>query len=303
MGTIDLDHLPLFLAVADLRSFSAAAERLGLPKSTVSRGVAALEAALGVRLLHRTSRRVAPSTAGAALAERVRPLIADLQRSLGDLPEREEQPSGVLRVTATADLATAVLAALAVRFTERYPAVQLELHLDNKIVDLVKDGIDVALRISQRPLKDGALVARKIAPIALQLFAAPEYLARRGTPRAPQELAGHRWVTYRGAATLRLHGPGEVASVQARGAITCDEMAFAREAVREGGGIGCLPTFLVEADVLAGKLVRVLPRWAVPSGTLWLAWAHSRHVPPKIAAFRDFMLASLGARTLAPRLT
>lgn len=302
MGTIDLNHLELLVAVADLRGFSAAADKLGLPKSTVSRGVAGLEAAMGVQLLHRTSRRVAPTPAGAELVQRVRPLLGALRQALGGLPEREEEPSGVLRVTATADLAAALLAEIVARFVERYPAVQVELHLGTAVVDLVAAGIDVALRISSRPLRDGALVARKLGPIALQLFAAPGYLAARGTPRAPQELAGHAWVTFRGMPRLRLSGPGESVVLAARGRVSSDDMGFIREATRQGAGIGLLPTFLVEADVVAGRLVRVLPRWSVPRGALWLAWPQARRVPLKVAAFRDFVLAALASRQLAPRL-
>lgn len=299
MGTVDLNHLALFAAVARTSSFSAAAKQLGLPKSSVSRGIAALELAMGVRLVNRTTRHVALSTAGVALHERVTPQLAELVRSLGALPELEEQPSGKLRLTATADFAATVLAEIVARFVARHPAVEVELRLTNALVDLVADGFDLAFRMSMRRLRDSSLKARRLGALGTQIFAAPGYIARRGSPRSPADLASHEWVVYGGAGASRLESAGVIAVVEPRGRIVCDDMSFVRAAIREGAGLGILPTFLAEADVTTGALVRVLPRWTMHTGDLWMVSTAARHAPRKVTAFRDFVIESLQARPMA----
>ncbi len=299
MGTIDLNLLPVFTAVADTSSFSAAAERLGIPKSTVSRGVASLESAMGVRLFHRTTRRVSLSTAGAAIRDRIASSLAALQESLGHLPEQEREPSGRLRVTAAVDFGATVLAEIVARFATRYPGVEVEMRLSNAVVDLVAEGFDVALRISTRALKDSPLVARNVGTIVLQPYASPNYLARRGAPREPSDLADHEWIQFRGAGPLRLRGPDRTVTIEPRGRIVCDDMFFVREVLRHGAGIGMLPAFLAEGDVAAGRLSPVLQRWSVPTGQLWLICHGARPLPRKVTAFRDFVTESLKVRPIS----
>ena len=296
---MDLDRLAIFEAVARTASFSAAARQLGMPKSSVSRSLSRLEAELGVQLLFRTTRQVSPSAAGKALYDRVAPLLQSVQAALGELPEREEQPSGELRVTAPVDLGVLFLAEVMTRYTARYPAVSVDLHLSGRVVDLVAEGFDVALRAATS-LKDSTLVVRKAAPILAQLFASPLYLARRGTPRAEADLAGHDWVLFRsGPQKLRLTGPRQ-APPAPRARIVCDDLLFARDAVRAGAGLALLPTFVAEPDVAAGALVRVLPRYERHSATLYIVTPAARHVPRKVTAFRDLVLELLRARPLAP---
>ncbi|MEO5728245.1 MAG: LysR family transcriptional regulator [Byssovorax sp.] len=299
MGTVDLNLLAIFAAVARTSSFSAAARELGIPKSSVSRAIAGLELALGVRLVHRTTRHVALSTAGVALHERVTPQLSALLQSLGDLPELEEQPSGKLRITATVDFAAVVLAEIVARFVVRHPGVEVELRLTNALVDLVAEGFDLAFRISLRRLRDSSLTSRRIGGIARQVFAAPSYLARRGTPRSPSDLASHEWVVLGGTGAIELNAAGESAVVEPRGRVMCDDMSFVHAATREGAGLGILPTFLAEFDVAAGALVRVLPRWTMRTGDLWVLSPASRHAPRKVTAFSDFVIAALKARPLA----
>ncbi len=167
-----------------------------MPKSSVSRGVARLEAALGVQLLFRTTRHVSPSAAGTALYDRIAPLLGSVKAALSEVPEREEQPSGELRVTAPVDLGVLFLAEVVTRYAARYPSVSVDLHLTGRVVDLVAEGFDVALRVASS-LKDSTLVVRRAAPIIVQLFASPLYLARRGTPRSEADLGEHEWVVFR----------------------------------------------------------------------------------------------------------
>jgi DNA-binding transcriptional LysR family regulator len=295
---IDLNQLAIFVAIAETSGISAAAKRLGMPKSSVSRGLSSLESFMRVQLVHRTTRSVSLSTAGAALYERLSPLFHSIERSVAELPEREHQPSGVLRITCPVDFGSTVVAEMLARFLTRYPAIQVEVHVSNNLVDLVAEGFDLAIRISQRRMRDSSLIARSVGTLSTQLFAAPQYLARRGTPRAPRDLMDHEWVMYRGSDTLRLEGPGGATRITLRGRLSCDDMFFVRSATLGGAGIGVLPTFHAEADVLAGRLVRVLPRFVLPSGNVWIVHPSGRNVPGKVTAFRDFLLESLKARPL-----
>jgi DNA-binding transcriptional LysR family regulator len=292
---MDLNRLTVFEAVARTSSFTAAARELGLPKSTVSRAVAGLEGELDVQLLVRTTRRVSLNAAGTALYDRIAPLLRQVGAALGEIPEREEQPSGVLRVTAPVDLGVLLLAEAVARYTARYPSVTVDLHLTGRVVDLVAEKFDLALRVARR-LEDSTLVARKVAPIAFRLYASPLYLARRGTPRADAELSGHDWVVFRGGPQkLRPVGPREVVGVTGRDRIVCDDLLFARDAIRAGAGVGLLPTFLAEPDVLAGTLVRVLPRREQLVGHLYVVTPAAKHVPAKVTAFRDLVVELLAA--------
>jgi DNA-binding transcriptional LysR family regulator len=292
---MDLNQLALFEAVARTASFSAAAGELGLSKSSVSRGIARLEAELGVQLLFRTTRQVSLTAAGTGLFDRLTPLLRQVGAALGEIPEREEEPSGVLRVTAPADLGVLFLAEAVARFTVRYPSVSVYLHLTGRVVDLVAEKFDVALRVAAS-LKDSTLLVRKVAPIVAQLFASPLYLARRGTPRSEAELAAHDWVVFQGGPQkLRLAGPREAMGVAPRERILCDDLLFVRDAVRAGAGVGLLPTFVAEPDLVAGTLVRVLPRLERTIASLHLVIPASKHVPRKVTAFRDLVVEMLEA--------
>jgi len=293
---MDLNLLTIFEAVARTGGFSSAAKELRMPKSSVSRGVARLEADLGTQLVLRTTRQVSLTEAGTALYDRLTPLLASVRTALSEVPEREEQPTGTLRITAPADLADLVLAEAVARYSARYPAVSVELHLTGRVVDLVAEGFDLALRVAAK-LEDSSLVVRKVAALTFQLYASSRYLARRGTPRHEADLAGHDWVVFRsGPQKLRV-GPGKGAPPGSTGRIVCDDLLFVRDAIRFGGGLGFLPTFMAEPDVVAGTLVRVLPRLERPAGVLHLVTPAARHVPARVAAFRDLVTDLLRSRS------
>ena len=286
---MDLNALELFVAVAETSSFSVAAKKLALPKSTVSRGLARLEKELGVTLVNRTTRQVSLSTAGLALLERVGPQLAALKKALGELPESEEKPSGHLRVTAAVDFGETLLPELVTTFITRCPGVSVEVNVSNRIVDLVGERYDLAFRAGGDRLKDSALMARKAGPVAMRLFASPAYLARRGTPRTLKELAGHEWIMFRPITKLTLAGAGETGTVEPKGRLIADDLFFIREAARAGAGLAFAPHFLVERELELGNLVRVLPRYEARSGAMWLV-TPGGHLPKRTIAFRDFAL-------------
>lgn len=287
MTTIPLPLLELFVALAETQSFSQAAAQLGVSKGTVSRSLVRLEAAYGAELVYRTTRSVTLTTAGLALYDRVRPHLAALVHSLGSLPERQAAPSGELRITAPTDFAVEVLGEVAARFSARYPAIQLDLLVTNRKVDLVAEAVDIAIRVvGPRMSENQSLTARHLASAQGALFAAPTYLARRGQPRDLGD-PEHDFVWMRQFPRTGLPR-GRVPRIVA------DDFFFLREVLRAGGGIGPLPNFLARSSVASGELVRVLPQFRMPRGPRFaLVYPSQRRRAPKIIAFRDFLLDAL----------
>lgn len=293
---VQLDDLDVFVRVIEAESMSAAARSLGVPKSTVSRAVSRLEDALRVRLLQRTSRALAATDAGRALFAEAQPHVLALRNATDVVSALVETPRGVLRVTAPNDLATMFLADVFTRFVQRYPDVSLEVVLTPRTVDLVAEGFDVAIRAGT--LRDSSLVARKVADAESAVYAAPSYLARRGTPKSPEELAAHDCVLFRpqrGRARWTLETAGragerEKVVVDVTGRIGGDDFGFVRAAVLAGAGIGLMPVFLGQDEVKQGRLVRLFPQVATRVGAMYLVHASGRHVPRKIVVFRDFLV-------------
>ncbi len=293
-GTPQLDLLLVFAAVAETGSFSAGAKRLGVPKSTVSRSVARLEESLGVQLLARNTHNVRLTAAGSVLLENASPHLQSLKKILSALPEQREVPAGDLRVTCAPDLAVAWVADAVSRLVLRYPDLRVSLELSTKYVDLVAEGIDVALRIASKPLQDSTLVAKKIATVNFQLFAAPAYLARRGTPKDVDELSEHDWVAVANISKgLGLPVPRE------REVVRSDEFLVVREALKSGAGIGVLPSYLTTRETAEGSLKRVLPTFNEVRGNLFFVHPEAQHVPPKVRAFREFLVEHLAAKPLS----
>lgn len=295
-----LDDLSVFISVARAGSVSGAAARLHLPKSSVSRALTRLEEAMNQQLVHRTTRRFRLSEAGEALLAQTEPLLAALGETLTLAPDAET-PSGLLRITCTIDFGATVLAELVARFVARYPAVQVEVQLSNRIVDLVSEGFDLGVRFSTRQrLRDSTLVARRVGQLYTRLVAAPSYLARRGAPRSPAELRNHDWVSYVGAEALILGTGRNKVRLLMRGRVRCDDMFFARAAARAGAGIALLPWFLAEPELAAGTLQAVLPKLLLPSGSVWVVHPPARNLPTKISAFRELVVEALGTGAARP---
>ncbi len=296
---MDSRLLEAFVAVVQSQSYSLAARQLGLPKSTVSRHVAELERALGVRLLHRTTRRLNVTSAGQSLYERVAPLLSALRQALSEMPEREGGVSGTLKVTTSIDFGISVLAPLVSVFLLEYPNVSVDLRLTNEYVDMVKEGLDVAVRMATRRLRDSTLQARKVGQLRLHLVASPQYLEKVRAVRRPKDLEALDWVKFRGMGDVRLEGPSGTVKVEPRGRLMVDDMLAAREAVRAGAGLGLLPAMTLRAELEREELVRVLPKWEAPSTDVWLLWLTSSYVPRKVTAFTEFVATRLKQQDLA----
>ena len=291
-----LDALRCFVAVADSGSFSVAAGRLGVPRSTLSRAVASLEADFGERLIHRTTRRLSPSTAGLALLERARRPLQELRETLAQLPERGAHPAGELRVTAPNDFGNHVLAPLVPRFTARYPGIRLDLRLTNRRLDLTAEGVDLAIRAQVGAAADSSLVARRLMPVEIGVYASPAYLKRRGTPKLLEDTSAHDWIVFAPARRGQPPLPGKIVAF-------ADDFQFVRNALRAGAGLGWLPTFLTKADVNAGSLVPLLSRETWSDGRFCLVYPKTRQASRKLVALRDFLLEALGDMWSGPGMS
>lgn len=285
--TVDVALLLHFIQVADDASFSAAARALGTTTATVSRSVAKLEASVGSRLLHRTTRRVSLTTAGRALYDRTAPHVRALRHAAREMPEQQEEPAGVLKLAAPFGLAATLLGSIIARFIERYPKVHVQAELGSRMVDLAGEGFDVALRSDRGPIKDSSLTARRLAPRGeLGAYAAAGYLSRRGQPSGLAS-SGHDWLV---AGPLR-RVLGFPASVTPR--VVADDFLFLRSVALSGGGIATLPSFMAQDHVASGELVRVLPSLRVNIGGLVMLYSSSRPLARKVAAFRDFLVEAM----------
>jgi DNA-binding transcriptional LysR family regulator len=291
---LEPNDLLLFARVADLGSFSRAAERLGLPKSTVSRRVSALEAQLGERLLQRTTRKLMLTEFGQAVLEHAHHVAEDVEAATSLAQNRQVQPSGRLRVTMPGDMANLVLGPMLAEFTVKYPAVTLELDLSARYVDVIGEGYDVAIRMG-RLRDDASLSARRVATFALGLYAAPSYLKRHGTPPEPEALMEHGalhvlsrtgdpapWVLHRGKQQWEGVPPAR--------AIANSPGLLMAMAVR-GAGIVVATDHFALAHVHRKELVCVLPEWRPAPVDAWAVFPGRRLMPAKTRVFIDALTA------------
>jgi DNA-binding transcriptional LysR family regulator len=287
------DELRLFVEVAEAGSLTAAAGRLGLPKSTVGRAIGRLERELGVALVRRLPRGAELTEHGRQLRDLALPHVTGLRDVALALGSGSLEPYGALRITAPVDIGQLVLGRLLPRFIELYPKVALEVDLTTRFVDVLGEGFDVALRVSSRPLPPSSLRVRKIAGVVVELYAAPDYARRHRLPERPEQLGAHEHVLFqavRGRSRILLEGRGRAREVAVVGRVGANDFFFVREAIVAGAGIGPLPWFVARSEIEAGRLVRVLPGYRLPGATLYWLQAPVRPVPRKLEALRDFLL-------------
>ena len=293
----DLNLVATFSRVAELGSFTAASAALGLPKSSVSRAVSRLEEALGVRLLQRTTRKIALTQAGERYLAEVRAPMARVAEASADVAEMGREPRGLVRVSTPPPVGDGTMTEILAEFVKAYPQIRLELVVTSRRVNLVEEGIDLALRAGK--LDDSTLVARKVAVTELGLYAAPSYLERRGRPRNLAALALHDCVVYKTALGLlpwRLAGPRGVERVDVTGAIVADDLGTVRLLTLAGAGVALMPDSAARTDVERGALVRVLPSYALRDAPVHIVSAPLRHVPARVTLLRDFLLREIPRR-------
>jgi DNA-binding transcriptional LysR family regulator len=289
--------LALFLRVLDLGSITAAAHSLDLSVAVASQRLKRLEKELGVRLLHRTTRRLHPTPEGAALAEQGRVLVEELETLSTGLREAAREVAGTLRVTTSASFGRQYVSPLLPAFLARHPKLRLSIHLSDNVVDLVSEGFDLAIRIGA--LDDSRLVARRIAPNRRVLCASPDYLRRRGRPRVPEELAQHDCLLLFGSGgrqdVWRLGTPaGSEITVRVQGRFESNFGEVLRDASLAGEGIVIHSLWHVADDLRAGRLEVVLPDYALTTTAISAVMPQRRLVPPRVRAFTDFLIEQFG---------
>jgi DNA-binding transcriptional LysR family regulator len=287
-----IGDIALFLRVLDLGSISAAARSLDLSVAVASQRLKRLERDLGVRLLHRTTRRLHATPEGVALAEQGRPLVEDLEALTGGLRQAAEEITGTLRVTASASFGRQYLSPLLPEFLALHPRVKLSINLTDQMVDLVSAGFDMAIRIGA--LDDSTLVARKLAVNHRVLCASPDYVSCHGAPRTPQELTEHECVLLVGTQGRQDvwrfgDGAGGEIAVRVRGHMETNYGELVRDAVVAGLGIAVHSSWHVCNDLREGRLVQVLADYPIADSGIYAVMPQRRLVPPRVRAFGDFL--------------
>lgn len=293
-----LNDMALFVEVVKARSFRRAAEATGVPNSTVSRRISLLEQTVGLRLLHRTTRRVELTEAGQLYYERSRRIVDEARLAHEQLGEMLAQPVGVLRASLPVDFATDFLAPLLPAFAERHPGLRFEFDLTPRRVDLIGESFDLAVRVGELP--SSGLVARLLARFVPQAYAAPDYLTRHGEPASPQALTAHACLAFPRVETWALQRAEERIDVPlAAGRYCANSVGLLRRLAQQGQGIVFLPAQAVADEVASGTLRRVLADWAGPPTPVY-ALTETRLLPARTLRFIEFLQERLGAATAGP---
>jgi DNA-binding transcriptional LysR family regulator len=292
---MDLNDIIVFTKVVETKSFTGAADALGLPKSTVSRKLAQLEERLGVRLVQRTTRKLALTEIGEAYYERCSRIVSDIHSAEQLVTDMQSTPRGRLRITASVDFSTRWLGGIVAEFLAAHPDINIELEATDRLVDLIDDGFDMAVRFG--PMPESTLIARRIAALGLVLCASPEYLARRGTPKAIDELDEHEHVLFTPTSRNQawtLVGPNDATYEFGRPArFASNNFGSVIEVARAGGGITLISEFMINEHIKSGSLVLVLPEWKTRPTEVHAVYPARQNLPPRLTLFLDHLAKSL----------
>ncbi|CAG9225907.1 DNA-binding transcriptional LysR family regulator [Paraburkholderia tropica] len=291
-----LNDMALFVEVVKAKGFRHAADALGMPNSTLSRRISALEKHIGLRLLHRTTRKIELTEAGQIYFERCKRIVDEARLAHAQLGSLLAQPSGTLRVSLPVDFALTYLAPLIVEFGERYPGIRFDLDLTPRRVDLVSEPFDVAIRIGES--ENSQLIARWLASLTPSLYASPGYLKRSGVPEKPADLERHACLTILKASAWTLHDSQRKRSVTVpvSGRYTLNSVGMIRRLATLDGGIVLVPREVVTDDLASGALVPVMPHWHGTPTPIY-AMTETRLLPAKTQRFIEFVQERLAERT------
>lgn len=293
-----MDHfnaIPYFIAVVDHKGFSPAAKALGLSKSAISKRITQLEAYLGVRLLHRTTRKISLTEAGSRYYEYAVKANREAQNAEDAVSQLQGEPQGKLKINAPMSFGLIHMAGLIPEFLLRYPKISIDLVMDDKTVDLIEQGFDVAIRNGE--LEDSSLIARRLAPIHSIVCASPEYLEKYGTPSTPTELSNHNCLLYSYSANKdqwQFSNESKEVSVRVDGNYRVNNGEALKQALTKGLGIGRLPSFIAGDAIREGKLVNIFPDYSMPYKKIYAIYPERNYLPAKVRAFLDFAIEYFG---------
>ncbi|HUS28180.1 MAG TPA: LysR family transcriptional regulator [Kofleriaceae bacterium] len=294
---MDLNDIVVFTKVVETKSFTGAADALGLPKSTVSRKLAQLEERLGVRLVQRTTRKLALTEIGEAYYERCSRIVADVAAAEQLVTDMQSTPRGRLRVTSTIDFSTRFLGEIIADFLAQHPDINVELEATDRVVDLIDDGFDLAVRFG--PMPESTLIAKRLVSLHLILVASPEYLARRNMPKTVEELDEHDHVLFTPASrnqtwTLVHNNGGEQTYEFGRPArLASNNYGAVVDVARANGGIALISEFMITDELKTGRLVHVLPEWKTRPTDVHAVYPARQNVPPRLTLFLEHLSKSL----------
>jgi DNA-binding transcriptional LysR family regulator len=289
--------IPVFVAVVKNSGFSAAARTLGVSTSAVSKRINQLEEHLGVRLLHRTTRKLSLTEAGERYFEHAAQALTAANQAEDAVTELQGEPQGKLRISSPMSFGRLHVAPMIPKLMKRYPKLQIDLVMDDRVVDLVAEGFDVAIQSRSGNLPDSTMVARKLAPLRLVLCASPDYVDRHGLPNTPAELSERDCVLFSYSSDVNewtLMREDEQETVQVSGSYRVNNSEALLEALKEGIGIGRLPTFVAGPDLRAGRLVKLFEFYHIPEHTFYAVFPERKYFPAKARAFLDFALEYFG---------
>ncbi|WP_310052198.1 LysR family transcriptional regulator [Agrilutibacter niabensis] len=291
--SMDLNDMALFVEVVKAKSFRRAAEAIGMPNSSLSRRISALEKAIGLRLLHRTTRKIELTEAGQLYYERSKGIVDEARLAHEQLGEMLAQPSGVLRASLPVDFANVFLAPLLAEFAQRYPGISFEFDLTPRRVDLVTEPFDVAIRMGEPP--SSSLIARQLGRLSQSLYASPRYLELSGEPSQPLDLAQHECLRFYSAkgGTWTLRRGTETVEMEVGGRFRLNSVGMLQRLAIQGLGIAVLADEIVAEDLANGHLSRVLPQWNAATVPVY-AITETRLLPAKTQRFIEFLRDRLG---------
>lgn len=287
MNNMDFNETAVFVKVVQAGSFSSAARQLGLPTSTISTRVSRLEKRLGTTLLQRTTRRLSLTEAGTIFYQHASIGLGYMLEAETAIDEARQQPQGKLKITAPADLGDSLLADLIEHTQREFPALELELLLTDRYIDLVADGVDVAIRTGE--LRDSSLIAKSLGTIRWALFAHQDYLKQASPLDVPQDLHSHHCVQFTplGRDVWNLNSNQNSLSIPMQGRTMANNIGVVKAMTENQQGVALLPTFICKQSIISGKLVRVLPDWYGKADPVHLVYPKQRFMPPKLRAFID----------------
>ena len=290
-----LDAMQLFVRVAELGSFAAVAQQMGVARSAVTRQIAGLEAHLGVKLMARSTRRLSLTSAGTAYLEKCRVILNLVETAETDVAEERVSPRGNIRIALPLSFGLKRVAPLLLDFAARYPEVSLDMDYSDRRMNLIEEGIDLSIRIT-RQLAAGD-VARKIGVSQMKVVAAPAYLARHGRPQKPGELTHHEYLGYTlaGSGAPSFIVDGQPLAVPVRSRITASNGEVLIEAAVRGMGITCHPDFIVDDYIASGQVEQILNDYPMQELGIYALLPSNRHVPHRVRVLMDFLAAGLAA--------
>ncbi|MEJ2454588.1 MAG: LysR family transcriptional regulator [Candidatus Thiodiazotropha sp.] len=293
-----LTDIAVFVQVVDAGSFTAAAERLRLSKSVISKYVTRLEERLGARLLNRTTRRLSLTEVGRAFYERSRLGLQELEEAEAEVSRLQNAPRGTLKINCPMSFGIMHISPALPEFLARYPDLAVDMSLDDRRVDLVQESFDLAIRIGELP--DSSLVARRLGPCRHVVCAAPGYFVRHGVPHTPEELRDHNAITFKYQDSPNewhfRSAQGGIIRVPVQGNIQINNSLGLREALLREAGVTLTPTFVVGDDIKSGRLQAVLREYTALEVSIYAVYPQRRHLSPKVRAFLDFMLERISER-------